>query len=218
MGRSQGESPLVRWNLILGDCAPHGRRVEDPADKQHSADGNRDQREDTKGKKMRSRETALYVVGRARVRGPGGILLGILLLCVGALALWVVLMVPNVLAQEPSQEPSPAPSVPAPAEEVTPPQPKEPRPEPGPPPGTPPPAKELTLKTVLPDISGLVIQPLFLAIKLPVAVMGGVVGGVLWPFGGENHEGAQKVWNATVGPPWVWPEFVRGIGGQSPPP
>lgn len=188
---------------------------------------------------MRSGETTLNVAGRARVRGPGGILL----LCVGALALWVVLMFPNAFAQEPSQEPGPAPSgqapveevtspqpqeirqepnsapsAPAPVEEVTSPQPQETRQEPSPPPVTPPPAKELTIKNVLLDISGLVMQPVFLVIKLPVAVIGGVVGGVLWPFGGENHEGAQQVWNATVAPPWNWPDFVRGLGGKSPPP
>lgn len=164
---------------------------------------------------MGSGETTRHIAGRARVKDPGGILL----LWVGALALWIVLMGPKAFAQEPSQEPSPAPSAPAPAEEVvTPPQPQEPRQEPSPPPATPPPAKELTVKTVLPDITGLVMQPVFLAIKLPVAVLGGIVGGVLWPFGGENHESAHQVWKTTVGPPWVWPEFVRGLGGQSPPP
>ena len=176
-------------------------------------------------------------------RGAGAgarlaLLLGIVTVLMGQVV-WAVLMLPNVFAQEPSQEPSPAPSAPASAEGVTPqgpqepspapsvpatveevtsPQPQEPRQEPSPPPGTPPPAKEFTLTNVLPDISGLVMQPVFLAIKLPVAVMGGVVGGVLWPFGGEGHESAQTVWNATVAPPWNWPDFVRGLGGKSPPP
>ena len=128
------------------------------------------------------------------------LLLGLATLLMGSVV-WAVLMLPNAFAQEPSQEPSPTPSAPAPGEEVT-----------------PPPAKELTQKNMLPDISGLVMQPVFLAIKLPVAVIGGVVGGVLWPFGGENHESAHKLWNATVGPPWSWPEFARGLGEKNPPP
>ena len=159
---------------------------------------------------MRSGETTRHVAGRARVRGPGGILL----LCVGALALWVVLLSPNAFAQEPRQEPGQAPNAPAPVAEGTPPQPQEPRPEPS----SPPPAKEVTAPNVLADISGLIMQPIFLAIRLPVAVMGGVAGGVLWPFGGASHDSAHQVWNATVGPPWSWPDFVRGLGEQSPPP
>ena len=142
------------------------------------------------------------------------LLLGLVTVLMGPV-LWVVLISPNAFAQEPSQEPSPAPSAPAAVEEGTSsPQPQEARQEPSPPP----PAKEITFTNVLPDISGLVMQPVFLAIRLPVAVMGGVVGGVLWPFGGESHESAHQVWDATVGPPWSWPDFVRGVGGKSPPP
>jgi hypothetical protein len=157
---------------------------------------------------MNQRSKSMWTEGRVRM----------VFVALGAVTVWAVLMVPKAFAQEPSQEPSPAPSAPAPAEEGTLPQPPEPRQEPSPPPAPPPPAKELTVTTVLPDLSGLAMQPVFLAIKLPVAVIGGIVGGVLWPFGGESHESAHQVWKATVGPPWVWPEFVRGLGGQSLPP
>lgn len=146
---------------------------------------------------------------RGRTGARIALLLGLVTLLMGSVV-WAVLISPNAFAQEPSQEPSPAPSALAPGEEVTLSQPQEPSP--------PPLAKELTQENVLADISGLIMQPLFLAIRLPVAVIGGVVGGVLWPFGGESHDSAHKLWNATVGPPWSWPEFARGLGGQSQPP
>jgi hypothetical protein len=154
---------------------------------------------------------------QSRGRGAGARiawLLGLATLLMGSVV-WAVLMVPHAFAQEPSQESSPAPSAPAPVDEVTSsPQPQETRQKPS----SPPPAEERTHENVLSDISGLVMQPVFLAIRIPVAVMGGVVGGVLWPFGGESHDSAHQVWTATVGPPWGWPDFVQSLGRQSQPP
>ena len=69
-----------------------------------------------------------------------------------------------------------------------------------------------------PDITGLVMQPLYTAVRIPVALAGGLVGSVMWALSSGDYQAAQKVWDTTVRGAWGWPEFVRGRGIANGPP
>ena len=158
-------------------------------------------------------------------------LIGGVVSLLGALAVWNLLVLAEAFAQEsPSSttagetaptETAPTETVPteaAPTETV----PTQPEPTAGAPPESAPketapteaaakPKEAVAPTSHWPDITGLVMQPVFLAVKLPVAVVGAVVGAVLWAV---SRDTAEKIWNVTVGPPWGWPDFVRGLGAN----
>jgi|GEM_PF-4023237 len=151
----------------------------------------------------------------------------------GALAIWNLLVLAEAFAQEsgtPAGEMAPAetatpeaaPKETAPTETVpTETVPAEAAPaetaptQPAPTEAAAKPKEAVAPSSHWPDITGLVMQPVFLAVKLPVAVVGAVVGAVLWPF---SRDMAEKTWDATVKDPWGWPDFVRRFGAQSRPP
>jgi len=70
----------------------------------------------------------------------------------------------------------------------------------------------VTPQNPLIDLSGLAMQPVFLAVKIPIAVVGAVAGGLVWAANGGSTEQAQTVWGPTMGGTWGWPEFVRSFG------
>jgi hypothetical protein len=57
----------------------------------------------------------------------------------------------------------------------------------------------------LAEISSFLLQPLYLAPRLAYAIAGSVVGGLIWPV---SHPTAQKVWDSSLGAPWVWHDFI----------
>jgi len=59
------------------------------------------------------------------------------------------------------------------------------------------------------DLSALVMQPVYLGVRVPMAIIGGAMGGVVWAVTGGNTESAREIWNASLGGSWGWPEFVR---------
>ena len=150
--------------------------------------------------KRRSQRGARVLVG----------LIGAVVGLLGALAVWNLLVLAEAFAQEsPSSttagETAPtetAPTQTAPTEVA---QPKETVPTEA----APKPKQEVALLNLWPDITGLVMQPVFLAVKLPVATVGAIVGACLWPF---SRDMAEKTWEATVKDPWGWPDFVRRLG------
>ena len=80
------------------------------------------------------------------------------------------------------------------------------------------PPEATTLANEWPDITGLVMQPLYTAVRIPVALAGGLVGSVMWALSCGDYQAAQKVWDTTVRGAWGWPEFVRGRGIANGPP
>ena len=74
------------------------------------------------------------------------------------------------------------------------------------------PPKAVSPAYLWPDITGLIMQPLYLAVKIPVAVGGAIMGAVGWVMSGGDRREAQGIWDASMGGPWGWPEFVRGLG------
>jgi hypothetical protein len=160
-------------------------------------------------------------------------LIGGMVSLLGALAVWNLLVLAEAFAQEsgtPAGEMAPTETAPtetvptevAPTETVpTQPAPTEATPqesvqkETAPTEAAPKPKQEVTLAGLWPDITGLVMQPVYLAVKVPVATVGAIVGACVWPFSGDM---AEKTWDATVKDPWGWPDFVRRFGAQSRPP
>ena len=62
------------------------------------------------------------------------------------------------------------------------------------------------------SISGLVMQPPYLALRFGVALVGAMTSGVVWIMPGENsRQNAQAVWEKTVKNYWGWPEFVGAL-------
>jgi hypothetical protein len=82
----------------------------------------------------------------------------------------------------------------------------------------PPPAQTdpVTPQNPMLDLSGLAMQPVFLAVKIPVAVVGAIAGGLVWAANGGSTEQAQTVWGPTMGGTWGWPEFVRSFSKPAP--
>jgi len=154
--------------------------------------------------KRRSQRGARVLVG----------LIGAVVGLLGALAVWNLLVLAEAFAQEsPSSttagETAPtetAPTETAPAEAA----PAETAPtQPAPTEAAAEPKEAVAPTNHWPDITGLVMQPVFLAVKLPVATVGAIVGACLWPF---SRDMAEKTWEATVKDPWGWPDFVRRLG------
>jgi hypothetical protein len=87
-------------------------------------------------------------------------------------------------------------------------------------PASPPPAPPAPFpeESVLVNVTGLVLQPPYLILRAPVALIGGLAGGMVWAAsGGQDREGAQRIWETTVFQNWGWPEFVRALGASSAP-
>lgn len=87
-------------------------------------------------------------------------------------------------------------------------------------PASPPPAPPSPLpeENLMVNATGLVLQPLYLVLRVPVALIGGLAGGMVWAVsGGQNLEGAKGIWETTVFQNWGWPEFVREPGAPSAP-
>jgi len=82
---------------------------------------------------------------------------------------------------------------------------------------SPPVATRATPPNALADVSGLVMQPIYLAFRIPVAVVGGVAGAAVWAATGGNTEVAQRIWKPTLTSPWAWPAFVRGLSDSDKP-
>jgi hypothetical protein len=66
------------------------------------------------------------------------------------------------------------------------------------------------------DLSALVMQPVYLGVRVPMAIIGGAMGGVVWAVTGGNSESAREIWDASLGGSWGWPEFVRSHIRQTP--
>jgi hypothetical protein len=159
--------------------------------------------------KRRSQRGARVLVG----------LIGGVVSLLGALAVWNLLVLSEAFAQESPSSTTAGET--APTETATPETaPKETAPtetaptqtaptEAVPTEAAPKPKQEVALLNLWPDITGLVMQPVFLAVKLPVATVGAIVGACLWPF---SRDMAEKTWDATVKDPWGWPDFVRRLG------
>ena len=56
------------------------------------------------------------------------------------------------------------------------------------------------------EASSFLIQPIYLVPRLAFAVSGVIVAGVVWPF--DNALG-HKVWDTSIGAPWVWHELWK---------
>lgn len=74
------------------------------------------------------------------------------------------------------------------------------------------PAEAITLANSWPDITGLAMQPVYMAVKLALVVVGGIASGVTWAATGGKTDETKRVWDAMVPQPWGWPEFVRKLG------
>jgi hypothetical protein len=129
----------------------------------------------------------------------------------------------NASAQETSVEsggesttPSTSPQDNAPPADATPGD-ASPAPAPRAEPPSPPVATRATPPNAFADASGLVMQPIYLAFRIPVAVFGGVAGAAVWAATGGNTEVAQKIWGPTLTGPWAWPAFVRGLSDSDKP-
>lgn len=70
----------------------------------------------------------------------------------------------------------------------------------------------ITLANSWPDITGLAMQPVYLAVKVALVVVGGLASGATWAATGGKTDEAKRVWDATVPQAWGWPEFVRRLG------
>ena len=66
----------------------------------------------------------------------------------------------------------------------------------------PPPAPAPPLRVA--EASSFLIQPIYLVPRLAFAVSGVIVAGVVWPF---DHALGHKVWDTSIGAPWVWHEL-----------
>lgn len=145
---------------------------------------------------------------------------GIVFMVLGVLALSAVLIIPETFAQESSTvaadatpgdvkpaDAAPTPAVAAPTETA----PKEMASTAAAPKAAAP-LEAITLANSWPDITGLAMQPVYIAVKLALAVVGGIASGVAWAATGGKTDEAKRVWDATVPQPWGWPDFVRKLG------
>lgn len=55
------------------------------------------------------------------------------------------------------------------------------------------------------ELSSFLIQPLYLAPRLAYAISGAVVGALVYPW---DATAGKKVWDSSLGAPWVWHEFI----------
>ena len=112
---------------------------------------------------------------------------------------------------EPTQVP--VPTTPASTPETSAPSgPSAPQSSASPEPASPPVPKEHPFVS----LTGLVMQPPYLAIRVGVALMGAMTSGVVWVIPGENNrQNAQAVWDKTVRNNWGWPEFVQAVSAPS---